>query len=225
MRSAPSRWRMSKKRTSSVAAAPDAPSRPKALMVSWNAWGEASSCTPSTSPSSTTDVTGRARATADDAVETIGDVVEVAGVDAHLVAESVDLHAGAVELPLHRRRARVAQRLGDVGGTGGEHRLDRVQHGQPDGLEGLAALGQREHRRAAEVAGEHRGAADDVDRDPGGGGDGVGHHAGQRALAELAGEQAADEVDLGLGGAGEEVGEQRLAGRLRPRTRPCRPAR
>ena len=183
-------------------------------MVSWNAWGEASSCTPSTSPSSTTDVTGRPQSHGDDAGEAIGDVVEVAGVDAHLVAESVDLHPGAVELPLHRRRARVAQRLGDVGGTGGEHRLDRVQHGEPDGLEGLATVGQREHRRAAEVAREHRGAADDVDRDPRGGGDGIGHHPGQRALAELAGEQPADEVDLGLGGAGEEIREQCLAGGL-----------
>ena len=83
----------------------------------------------------------------------------------------------------------------------------------------VATLGEREHGGAAEVAREHRGAADDVDRDPGRGGDGVGHHPGQRALAELAGEQPADEVDLGLGGAGEEVGEQRLAGRLRPGTR------
>ena len=111
------------------------------------------------------------------------------------------------------------ERLRDVGGTGREHRLDRVQHGQPDGLEGLAALGQGEHRRAAEVAREHRGAADDVDRDPRRGGDGIGHHPGQRALAELAGEQPADEVDLGLGGAGEEIREQCLAGGLRPRTR------
>ena len=108
----------------------------------------------------------------------------------------------------------MAERLGDVGRAGRQHRLDRVQHREPHGFEGVLALGQRQRGGAAEVAREHRGAADDGDRDAGGGGDGVGHHAGQRALPQLTGEEPADEVDLGLGGAREEVGEQRLAGRL-----------
>ena len=41
----------------------------------------------------------------DDAGQAIGDVVEVARVEAHLVAVAVGLDAGAVELPLHRRLA------------------------------------------------------------------------------------------------------------------------
>ena len=48
---------------------------------------------------------------------------------------AVHLHAGAVELPLDRRQAGVAERLGDVGRAGRQHRLDRVQHRQPHRFE------------------------------------------------------------------------------------------
>ena len=56
-------------------------------------------------------------------------------------------------------------------------------------------------------------------------GDGVGHHPGQRALAEPTGEEVAHELGLGLGRPGEEVAEQLLAGRDGARARRCRPAR
>ena len=51
-----------------------------------------------------------------------------------------------------------------------------------------------------------------VDRHLGGLGHRVGHHPGQRPLAQLTGEQPADELRLRLGRPGEEVDEQRVAG-------------
>ena len=48
----------------------------------------------------------------DHAAQTIGDVVEVAGVEVHLAAGAVGLDAGAVELPLHGRGAGGGDRLG-----------------------------------------------------------------------------------------------------------------
>ena len=126
--------------------------------------------------------------------EPVGDVVEVAGVDAHVVAAPVDLDAAAVELPLDRCPTGVAQRLGDVGGAGGQHRLDRVEHRQPHGFEGILPFSQRERGGAAQITRQHRGTADDRDRDVEGGGHAIGHHAGQRSLPELAGEEATEEV-------------------------------
>ena len=116
-------------------------------------------------------------------------VVEVARVDAHLVALPVHLDASAVELPLDRGRAGEPERLGDVRGAGRQHRLDRVEHGEVHPLERGRSLCEREHRRAAEVARQHRGAAHEGEGHAGRLGDGVGHDARERALAEPAGEQ------------------------------------
>ncbi len=55
----------------------------------------------------------------------LGDVVERAGEDAHVVAVAVHLHADAVELPLDRRRGDPGERVGDVDRGGGEHRRER----------------------------------------------------------------------------------------------------
>ena len=217
MRSTPSRGGCRRSGTSRPPPPPDAvvpTERAHRVLEGLRAWRPRA--TPSTSPSSTNDVAGQRPRDGDDAGEAVGDVVEVAGVDAHVVAGAVDLDAGAVELPLHRRRAGVAERLGDVGGAGGQHRLDRVSTASRTASSASRALVQRQRGGAAEVAREHRGAPDDGERHVGRLGDGVGHHPGQRALAQLAGEQPADEVRLGLGGAREEVGEQRLARRHRP---------
>ena len=105
-----------------------------------------------------------------------------------------------------------------VGGAGRQHRLDRVEHRQADRLEGSAALGQRPRRGATEIAREHRRPPDDGKGHVSGLGHRVGHQSGQRALAELAGEQAAEEVSLRFGGSPEQVGEERPAGGDRSRT-------
>ena len=82
---------------------------------SWNACGSPSSVTPMTSPSRTTRLDRQRAELVDDRRHAVGDVVEVAGVEAHLVAEPVRLDAHAVELPLDRRRPGGGQRLADVG--------------------------------------------------------------------------------------------------------------
>ena len=78
--------------------------RPKRLIVSWNRCGRSSSLSPIASPSSTSSRAGKVRTDVDDLRQSVGDVVEIAGEDAHFVAVAVHLDAGAVELPLDRRR-------------------------------------------------------------------------------------------------------------------------
>ena len=79
-------------------------------------------------------------------------------------------------------------------------------------LEPGLALAQRRLGHDASVAAEHRRPVDRRARDAGRGGDRVGHHAGQRALAQVAGHQPAQEGLLGRGRAGEQ-GRDRLAPR------------
>ena len=70
--------------------------------------------------------TGSRRTAADDPGQRVGDVVEVARVDPHLVAAAVDLDANPVELPLDRReleaprppRATVSAVDASIGSTG-----------------------------------------------------------------------------------------------------------
>ncbi len=56
-------------------------------------------------------------------------------------------------------------------------------------------------------------------------GDRVGHHPDQRALAQLAAEQAAQERLLDVGGGGEQRREQFGPARLRPLARDARRSR
>ena len=107
------------------------------------------------------------------------------------------------------------ERRRDVGGRRRQHRL----HGPPghhaDGGQRAstppvsAARGGR-----PEVAGEHVGPPHRGDRDAGRLGDGVDHHAVERALAQLAAEHPHSSSLLGLGRPAEHVGEQRPPGRV-----------
>ena len=73
-----------------------------------------------------------------------GDVVEAAGVDRHVAAVAVDLHAGAVELRLENRcAAEPFECIGDAGGGLREHRTDRPSDLQREVGEGVGAAGQR----------------------------------------------------------------------------------
>ena len=71
-------------------------------------------------------------------------------------------------------------------------------------------------RGRAEVAAQHGGAADEVEGDAGRLGDGVGHHALERALAQLAEEEPAEELPFRLGRPGEQPGQHGLALGHRP---------
>ena len=137
-----------------------------------------------------------------------GDVLQRARVDLDLAARLVHLHARAVDLPFERRGAELGHRArrcrrpasrASAAPAGAARR--RSGRGRPR----LAfAFGKRHPRDLAEAAGDHRRAAHVGGRQPGGGGDRVEHHALERALAQLADEQADEEVLLGGGGAIEE---------------------
>ena len=123
------------------------------------------------------------------------------------VAGAVDLHAGAVELRLENRCAAEAfERFGDTGRGLGQHRADRAADPQgelrpaPPSPPVSAGGGDR-----GQVAAEHRRATHRRGRDVRGLGHRVGHHAGQRALAQLAAEQAPQERLLDLGCRGEQT--------------------
>ena len=153
----------------------------------------------------------------DDVGESVGDIVEVSREEADRVAGSMGLDARPVELPFDRCRSGGRERVGDVSGRGRQHRLDRATHGEAGGVERCGAAGQRQRGCAAEVAGEHGGAPDDLGRDAEGDGDGVGHQSGESALSELAGEDPTDEVGLGFGQVGRQIGQETRPRRLRAR--------
>ena len=168
--------------------------------------GAPSSSTPSTSPSSTRSPPGSDARRRRRRRQPVGDLVEVAGVEAHVVAGAVGLDAGAVELPLDRRRAgrrrarrrrrrRATRASAGPGGSGSSSTA--ASPALPSVRATRAAVGER--------SGEHRRRADRGQRHTGRLGDGVGHHAVERALAQLAAEDGADHALLGLGRSAQQV--------------------
>ncbi len=146
----------------------------------------------------------------DDLRHALRHVVQVAREHAHLLAAPVHLDARAVELPFHRGGSRRGERFADRRRARGEHRLHRPEHLQPDFGQRIHTTHERALRSGGEVAAEHGGAANGVGRDVGGAGDRVGHQPGQRALAELTGEQAHHEIGFRGGRTIEEPAQDRL---------------
>ena len=144
----------------------------------------------------------------DDARQPIGDLVEVAGEETHPAAGTMGLHAGAVELPLHRSRAHSRQRRVDVGRRAGQHRQHRSVRLQRERVERLASLGEGDGRRREQVTRHHRRAPHRRDRHVSGARDRRRHHTLERALAQLAPEHADQEPLLAFGGAGEDRPEE-----------------
>ena len=143
--------------------------------------------------------------------------MQAAGEHTHVVATTVHLHACAVQLPLHARRAGDRERVGDRGGGAGEHRLHPDQRRQAD-VERLA--GERSRRRCAEVAEQHRrppkvrsGHARRLRHR-------VGPDALVRPLTHLAAEQAHEVRLLGRGQPSEQ--RRQLLFTVALRTAPCR---
>jgi hypothetical protein len=120
----------------------------------------------------------------------------------------MDLDPDSVKLPLHRGQFEARHRVGHVGAGRGEHRKDRPEDLEPDRAQTRLALGHRDLRHPREIARQHQRPARGLTANACCLGHRVGHHTGQRALAELAGEQPTEERGFVLGGAPEQVGEQ-----------------
>ena len=153
----------------------------------------------------------------DDARQRVGDLVEVARVDAHLLAPAMDLDADPVQLELHRRKLHSVQGLGDRRPGRREHGEDGAEDLKADRSQPLLAVGHGDPGHLGQIAREHERAPGDRARHGGGLGHRVGHQSRQRALTQASGEQADEEGGLGLGGPAQ----QRLQELAPPR---CRPA-
>ena len=152
----------------------------------------------------------------DDLGQPGGDVVEAAGVDRHVIAGTVDLDAGTVELGLENGLAAESfECLGDAGRGLGQHRPDGLTDPQRELRQRRLTAGQRGGRDGRQIAAQHRRPADSRGGHARGLRDGVGHHPGERALAQLAAEKPAQERLLGVGCRGEQIGNESGPARLR----------
>jgi hypothetical protein len=144
-----------------------------------------------------------------------GDVVQGPGEQPDVPAGQVRLDPDAIQLPLQRRLgpfgAHLVQGVGEGGRAGREHRPDRAADLQAERAQRLAASAQRGGGHHAQRTAQHHGPADLRHRHVSGPGDGLGHHALQRALAQLAGQQANQEPLLVRCGAAEQLPDQHLA--------------
>ena len=98
----------------------------------------------------------------------------------------MDLQACPVELGLDGDLVEPLEGLGDVGGGGGQHGLQRHPDLQADGGQRLLAAVQGCLGDRGEVAREHRGAAHEPLVEVGRTGDGLHQQPLQGALAQLA---------------------------------------
>ena len=136
----------------------------------------------------------------------------------------MDLHPDPVELPLQRRGAEALECAGHVVARRGEHRLHRAPDLEPEAGQRVDPTRQSCRRDRADRAAQHRRPAYGSGRDLRGLGDRLEHHALERTLAQLAGEQAAQQLLLRLGGPAEQVADEPEPRRLRPRPRQRRDA-
>ena len=159
------------------------------------------------SPSRMTDRERQCSHGLDDLRHALSDRIERAREDGDVVAVAVHLDAHAVELPLDRGRLDLLQRRLQRRRGLGEHRLHRTPDLQVEAAEPCGALRQRGLGDGGQVAREHRRPAHGGRLDPGGGRDGVGDDAGERALAQLAAGQHREEALLVGRGAREQPRE------------------
>jgi hypothetical protein len=128
----------------------------------------------------------------------------------------VYLHSGAVQLRLENAlAAELFQRLAHACGGLRQHRADRTAHLQGERVQCHRSAGQACRGDRSKVAAQHRRAPYRGGGNLRRGGDGIGHHAGQRALAQLAGQQPTQERLLDFGCRREQSADQLGAPRLR----------
>ena len=92
----------------------------------------------------------------------VGDVVEVARVNAHLITTAMDLDADPIELPLDGRQPKASHRLRHIASRRGEHRQDWPEDLKADVVEPLLAARHRDLGRRREVSGEHQRPSRDL---------------------------------------------------------------
>ena len=160
----------------------------------------------------------------DDLGHPLGDVVEAAGEDARRRRRRGAPGPGRRRASTRRRprpagparrRRRRRWRRASAAPAGRPAAGTPASAGGPVGERGLGHRRRRaaQHRRPAHVGQRHLGRL----------GDSVDHHALERALAQLAAEQAAQQALLGLGRPAEQVADQARAARAwRPRRRRAR---
>ena len=106
------------------------------------------------------------------------------------------LHACAVELPVEGRGAEALERVGDVLGRLREHGLHRLENFERKTRETCLAFGERGFSDCGKAARAHRRRAHPRGRQPRRLRDGIEHDPFERALAQLAQEQAREEILL-----------------------------
>jgi hypothetical protein len=124
------------------------------------------------------------------------DVPQCPRIDAHLVVDLVHLNTRAIELVFERRLAERGERLVDARCGFGEHRLNRLERAQQKLRQLGVAIDDGGVRDGSEIARQHAGAPDPRGRNARRARDGLDQHPLERALSELAEQQAHEEVLL-----------------------------
>lgn len=147
----------------------------------------------------------------DDFGHGFGDVVQLAGEDAHFGSVAMDLHAGSIHFEFESRLSEFSERLCNIYGGLGEHGLDGAEELEAEAGEAGSPLREGGAGDGDDAAGEHNGAAHAFRGEFGGFGDGVDHDAFEGSLAEFAHEEGCKEALFGRGGGGEEGVERGMA--------------
>ena len=133
---------------------------PEPRIVTWKGCGVASGRSAITSPSTMRSRAGSAAQRLDDLGHGGGHVAQRAREHADVVAGLVHLNARAIELPLERGVADAAERILDVVGRIGEHRLHRPHQLHAEARQTGVALDEGGVGDLRQLAGHHRGAPD-----------------------------------------------------------------
>ena len=128
---------------------------PKRLMVCWKGAGARRRRARSPPRRGRRTSAGSATNRLDDLGDAVGDVGEVSGERAHLVARAVNLDPGAVELPLHRGRPDARERVVDVSAVCASIGWTGRSTIEAEPASASAPSVERGRGDRAEVAGEH----------------------------------------------------------------------
>jgi hypothetical protein len=147
-----------------------------------------------------------------------GDITQIACVDLDVVAALVHLNSRAIELVLERRFAQIAERLLNVNGRFGQHRLDRLEELEAEPRQVVLCIGEDCARDRSEGPGQHGGAANAIAGNRRGAGDRLDEHTFQCTLPQFAGDEANQKVLFVGRCAAEQIVQQPVlrAGRAAP---------